>query len=295
MHINPIISALIAVVLWSSLPILSIYSAGVPIFLKIALSLATSSAGYMIFCYFRFKDKFLSKIKLPISYIAFYAIMLFANNTTFLISLIGEGKVENYVIMNAWPIVSLFMAAIIWQQKLTKMDYIGSALGIAGVLFMALKDSKSGSIESEGMVSFGVIISVINCLIWSLFSSYSKKFSKISVEFIGVPLGIIAVFSLVLHVLFEANYIISNVEIAALLFLGAGPWGVAYALWANALNKSSNPASMMQYGFLAPALGLTWMIVSGFAQFSLSALIAFVCIVAGSIISSMGVKGVGNI
>lgn len=279
----PAIAGLTAITLWSLLPALSLYSNDIPPFLKIGLALIFSSIGYITYWAFKYKGNVIQHINLPRSYVVFCVLGLFGNNLSFVESMYMGGGVEGYITMNAWPICTLLLTALFWKEKLTRLDYIGSALGICGVLLIGMKNETSSIIPAP---NHGLLLAILNCLIWSIFSTFNRRFGHIASDAIGVPLFIIAILSLLCHFAFEETVIPSTKELLTIAFLGLGPWGLSYALWGFALSRTDNVKSLFNYGFLGPALGLTWMVTLGYANFSTKILIAFLCIITGSFLSS---------
>ncbi len=275
-------SAILALIFWAFLPILSLNTTNIPPFLKVGLATLFSSIGYFIYWVIKYNGKVLPRVTLPIKYMILCVVGLLGNNITFVYSMELGGGAVPYVIMNAWPICALLLNSFIFKQRLSFVDYIGSLFGIAGVLLLAFQD------EEEGLVDqVAVLIAILNCFIWSIFSVLNKKFTKMPSDGIGAPLFIISIICLCIHLTLEPRIELSNKDFIFLLMLGLGPWGIAYSLWNFAVRHSNNLSSLTHLGFLAPALGLTMMVFMDYADFSITMFPAFLCIIGGCVLTSV--------
>lgn len=278
-------SAILALLFWAFLPILALNTTNVPPFLKVGLAMLFSSLGHLIYWAIKYRGNVLPRLILPINYITLCVVGILGNNITFVYSMELGGGAVPYVIMNAWPICALLLNSLIFKQSLSFIDYIGSIFGIMGVILLASQDQEDGFVDQ-----IAVLIAILNCFIWSIFSVLNKKFTKMPSDGIGMPLFIISIISLYLHFAFEPRIELTNKDVIFLLALGLGPWGIAYSLWNFAVRHADNLSSLTHLGFLAPALGLSMMVFMDYAEFSITMLPAFLCIIGGCILTSVSKK-----
>ena len=273
---------LIAVIFWSTLPIVSIYTKGIPPFLCLSIAYFFAFIVHMIYWKYKYGSITL-KFKQPLNYVLTYVIGIFSSNATFLIAMQHGDPVLSYLVSNLWPIFALFFAAFLFKEKLSNLHYIGAVIGFIGVIFISAKD---GGMSMKGEVLFGFMMGFLNSVIWSFVSVINRKFSDIPADSVGLPLGIISILAFITHIFVEESTVISTQHLLAIMYLGIAPWGAAYTIWGYAV-RFGDVKAVMLFGYLMPLLGVVWMILLGKAEFNMNVLISMILILVGASLGSI--------
>lgn len=279
---NATLMGLVAVLFWSTLPIVSIYTKGIPPVLCLAIAYFFAFITHVV--YWKYKYGSISiKFKQPLSYVLTYVIGIFSSNATFLIAMQHGDPVLSYLVSNLWPIFALFFAAFLFKEKLNTLHYIGAIVGFIGVLFISIK---GGGFNMQGDVYFGFMMGLLNSIIWSFVSVINRKFANVPADSVGLPLGIISILAFSTHLLFEPSVIISRDHLLAIMYLGMAPWGAAYTIWGYAVRFGDIKAVML-FGYLMPLLGVVWMILLGKTEFDMNVFISMILILGGASLGSL--------
>ncbi len=279
---NATLLGLVAIIFWSTLPVVSIYTKGIPPFLSLSIAYFFAFISHMVYWKIKY-GAMVNKFKQPPSYVLTYVVGIFSSNATFLIAMQTGDPVISYLASNLWPIFALFFAAILFKEKLTTLHYVGAVVGFIGVMFISLTD---GGFNMEKTKLFGLMMGLLNAVIWSFVSVINRKFSNVAADSIGLPLGIISIIAFVTHLIFEQPASISLNQLFGIIYLGIAPWGLAYTIWGHAV-RFGDMKSIMLFGYLMPLLGVVWMVLLGEAEYNINILISMILILGGASLGSI--------
>lgn len=286
----PTIAALSAIFMWTFLPLLSIYTKDIPPFLRTGLGLFFSTISYLIYWSIKYKGTFISRLRAPLNYLIFSILGIWGTNITFLAAM-SYNSIEPYIILSAWPIIALFLTSLIWKEKIKKIHYIGSLLGISGVIIISATGYTTSTYDGR---IFSILLALLNGTIWAGYSVLNKKFSNVHYDLIGIPLFIIACLSMICHALLEQSAELTTNNLCALAFLGIGPWGLSHVLWGYAM-RHGDIKTLFNYGYLVPVLGVAWTILSGYTTISIPLIISLLLVVMGSILGAINYRWIVNL
>ena len=272
-------SGFIAICLWSTIPIVSLVIEGVSNFLSLGIAYLTAFLMFVIYWVVKYKGSILKNIKKqPPGYIALNFLATLPAHITFVYAIQLGNPIDCYIIINAWPIFALFLSAYLWKEKLTKLDLIGAALGLAGVIMMGMRDA--GALADNA--TLGVLFACVNVVIWSFFSVYIRKYENTSSDFIGLSFGMGAALALFLYWLIPSQEMqVTNSQYLAMLYFGLLPCGLACFIW-NAAMKKGNMNMLILLGYNMPLLGVIWLCALGYSQFDYKIGLAMFLIIVGS-------------
>lgn len=189
-----------------------------------------------------------------------------------------EACILNYL----WPIMLVVFSCILLKEKLTVMKAVAMLCSFFGIVILSLG---GGSHPSVGVV-FGMIACILAAVCYGLFSVLNKKANfdqNISMMFIWLTTAICAAgFGLCT----ETWIPIQGTQWLGILWLGVIVDGLAYLLWALALNNSKNTAVIANLAYLTPFLSL--IISAVFLKETLQprALIALIFIIGGVLLQN---------
>lgn len=276
------IMGFIAIVLWSTLPIASLYNAHLPPFLTIGIAYLASAALH--FCYWRYKygSFFTPFQQINYKYIIVSVLGIFGSNSTFLLAMKNGDPVISYLTLNLWPIVALFMGAAIYKESISKSHYLGLILGTLGVISIAFNNDGASVADPKLL---GIFFALLNAFIWSIFSILTRQFQNIPANYIGFPLFICSILAFITHYMTEVTPVISMYDLGIVMYMGLMPWGIAYTMWGLAL-RFGDMKKLIVLSYFAPVLGLLWLVLSGKTEFTIPILISMILIIAASLVTT---------
>lgn len=157
-----------------------------------------------------------------------------------------EANLINYL----WPMLLVLMTPLFFKEsKLTIFHLLGAGLALVGcVLLMQGKESGEGQ-----SATLGYVCAVAAAFAWPLFSLTKKKLpSTPTITIAGVCL-VAALLCWPTHYLFEDPVSLRTGDWYLLVWLGLGPFGLAFYLWDMAL-REGDPRIVGALSYLTPVL-----------------------------------------
>ncbi|MDP9127577.1 MAG: EamA family transporter [Pseudomonadota bacterium] len=192
---------------------------------------------------------------------------------------IVEANLLNYL----WPLLIVFLSALLDGRRLTAKIYVGALLCFVGAVCIGL--SKNG-----GQFSFqlGHILAVAGAVIWALYSVLTRRLPSSSRQTIGAMHLIAACLFYALHTLIETPVQLASlswwncagvVEIGLAISLG-------YSLWDKAMTHGHRE-NIAVAAYYTPLLSTLWLIVFSGAPMNFYVWLAAVFILSGSWLARM--------
>ncbi len=284
MKLSPRITALIAVLLWSSGALFVLTLDRLPTFLLLAFS---SSIGLVLTATFLTATK---RWKLLMPHQRF----ILPTSSLIIITQLG------YVLAFRWaPAAQVDLLYYLWPSALILLTssfssphttYLVVASG-AGGIFLAF----GPGLTEQGHL-FGYIATITSALSWIVYSLIVRK-HKLPLDLLCINLGLGAPVYWTLHFLMEEPSIAITLHEGALLFLyGGGVCTTSYLCWGHAVTFGSvSEASALSY--LIPVLSMSGLASFGYIEFTphiamatVLVLIAAAIPMISSRISQLGLK-----
>ena len=189
-----------------------------------------------------------------------------------------EACILNYL----WPIMLVVFSCILLKEKLTVMKAIAMLCSFFGIVILSL----GGGSTPSASTLFGMIACILAAVCYGLFSVLNKKADydqNISMMYIWLTT---AVFAAAFGLCTETWIPIRGVQWLGILWLGVIVDGLAYLLWALALNGSKNTAVIANSAYLTPFLSLIVSAVFLKENLQPKALLALVFIIGGVLLQN---------
>ncbi len=189
-----------------------------------------------------------------------------------------EACILNYL----WPIMLVVFSCILLKEKLTVMKAVAMLCSFFGIVVLSLG---GGSAPSTGAV-FGMLSCILAAVCYGLFSILNKKANydqNVSMMFIWLTTAICAA---VFGLCTEKWIPIHGSQWLGILWLGVIVDGLAYLLWALALNSSKNTAVIANLAYLTPFLSLIVSAVFLKETLQPKALLALIFIIGGVLLQN---------
>jgi drug/metabolite transporter (DMT)-like permease len=272
------VSALTAILIWSSLAILGSQLTNVPSFLQVGVALLVSG----LLSSPRYKEW-----RLPVRTwlmgvggIFGYHFLIF---TSFKHAPVVEANLLNYL----WPLLIVALSPVVLPDHPLKPQHVlGALTGFIGAGLIVT----GGKLNPNPAYFKGYLIAACAALSWALYSLLTKRVQRF-------PTSAVGGFCLVSGLLSTSLYIVGSVgsgiiynpttkEWLSILLLGLGPMGTSFFLWDKAL-KDGDPRIVGALSYLTPTLSTIWLVLLGGEVLTLVSRLAMLLLVAGSLIGSL--------
>jgi len=280
---NPVILALAAILLWSTVGSafsLSLRHLNPAQLLLLANITAVLFLGITILI--RNKSTFLTS--LSAKSLTYSAIMGFLNPFAYYLVLLKaysmlpaqEAVALNYI----WPVVLVLLSIPILKQKITALSIVSMLISFAGTVVIATK-GKPWSMEFANPE--GTFLALASSIFWALYWLMNMKDKRDSINklFLNFSFGLLYI---VIFASVTGNLIIPSIAGAlGAVYIGLFEMGVTFVIWLTALKYAQNTAKVSNLVFLSPFLSL--MFISIFVgEKILASTIVGLCLIIGGIV-----------
>ena len=189
-----------------------------------------------------------------------------------------EACILNYL----WPIMLVVFSCILLKEKMTLMKGIAMLCSFLGIVILSF-----GGTGSAGAALPGMLACIAAAVCYGLFSVLNKKADydqNIAMMVIWLTTAVCAT---VLGLLTEDWVPVRGVQWLGILWLGVVVDGLAYLLWALALNGTKNTAVIANLAYLTPFLSLAVSAVFLKEQLQPRTFLALVFIIGGILLQNI--------
>jgi len=152
-----------------------------------------------------------------------------------------------------WPLVLVFLSAIMLGQKISAKSYVALLISFAGIYFVSSQGDLLGFRHTD---ITGVILAAGSSLIWSFFWILHMKDKRDQVIRLFSNF-LFAFLYITLYLLFTKNsFVPPAMAIGAGIYAGLFEMGFTFLLWLKALHLAKNTATISNLVYLAPFLSL---------------------------------------
>lgn len=187
-----------------------------------------------------------------------------------------EAQPLNYT----WPIVLVFLSAVVLKQRVRSLDWIGLLVGFFGVIIIS---NRGDLLSLRPTDPIGVMLAVGSSLIWSTFWILNMQDRRDDVVklFMNFLFGFLFV-----SIVFLA---FSNIDwniygLIGAIYTGIFEMGITFVIWLKALNLSKATALISNLIFLSPFISLMFIHFILGEEILPSTLIGLLMIVSGILI-----------
>jgi len=210
---------------------------------------------------------------------------LFGYHFCYFTALRNAPAVEASLIAYLWPLFIVLGSALMPGERLRWYHVAGTLLGLAGTFVIV---TKGGTLSFDRTYAFGYMMAGACAFIWSAYSLLSRRFPSVPTTVVTWFCAATAVLSLACHILLEKTVWPQNtMQWLAVLGLGLMPVGAAFYTWDYGV-KHGNIQVLGAASYAAPLLSTLVLIAAGFAEPSLSIIVACLLITGGAILAAKG-------
>lgn len=272
---------LLAILLWSTLAVLTAATGKVPPFLLTALTFAIGGAVGLVAAA---AGPGLGVLRQsPLAWLHGVG-GLFGYHFLYFAALKWAPPAEAGLINYLWPLLIVLLSALLPGGGLKRVHVIGALLGFAGTVVLLLGKGGFGGIEAR--YAPGYLAAFACAFIWSSYSVASRYFARVPTHAVaGFCLATAALAGLC-HLAWEETLWPAGAgEWAAVALLGLGPVGLAFYAWDIGM-KRGDVRFLGVASYAAPVLSTLLLVATGFAAPTWSLAAACLLIVGGAFVAT---------
>lgn len=272
-----------AIVLWSSLAVLTTGTGAVPPFQLLALGFAIGGAVALLPLLRRGADG-LAGLRQPAAAFGLATAALFGYHALYFFALKSAPAVEANLLNYLWPLLIVVFAAALPGARIRRRQIAGAALGLAGAVLIVTRGECLG-LEPAHLP--GYLAALAAALTWAGYSVLNRLFADVPSAAIAGPCLATAALGAVAHLLFETTVAPTPGQWLAIAAMGAGPVGAAFWLWDRG-TKRGDIAALGILAYAAPLLSTAWLLLLGRTPPHWTHAAACALIVAGGLLGVAG-------
>jgi drug/metabolite transporter (DMT)-like permease len=275
-----------AVVLWSSLALLTTWSGTVPPFQLTAMGFAIAF-GVGLVSFARHPHQLRRALCQPWPAWLLGVSGLFGYHTLYFVALRGAPAVEASLINYLWPLLIVLLSGLLPGEQVRSRHILGALLGFGGAALLVWGNgahSAGGAIATGGH-AWGYAAAFGAAITWAGYSVLSRLMNQVPTAAVIGFCGGTAVLAAVCHRLFEVTVWPVGWEWGAIALLGLGPVGAAFFTWDYGV-KRGNLRLLGVLSYAAPLLSTLWLVLFGLADWSGTVAIACGSIIGGAWIAT---------
>lgn len=255
------LSGLFAIVLWSSLALLTTATEGLPPFEVLALGFGFAALFGFVRTALGGRDGW-RVLRQPWSALALATAALFGYHALYFIALKRAPAVEANLLNYLWPLLIVAFAGFLPGVRVRGMQIAGTLLGLVGAVVLVTRGS---GIDIQPQYLPGYLAALSAAVVWAAYSVLNRRHAQVPSEAIIVACALVAVFGLLAHLGFERTVAPSLTQWLVLAAMGIGPVGAAFLLWDHG-TKHGDIAVLGSLSYLAPLLSTLLLVAAGRAE-----------------------------
>jgi len=234
-----------ALLMWSTLAVMTAWTGKVPPFQLVAMSFAMGSIIAVINWTVR-RQAVLPRLKQPLGAWALGVAGLFGYHFFYFLALRLAPPLEANLLNYLWPLLIVLFSALLPGERLRPRHVAGALAGMGGAVLLITK-SGSASFDPRYLAGYGA--AALCGVIWSAYSVLNRRYKNVPSDAVGGFCAATAVLALLCHLAFEQTVWPEGWQWLAVLVLGTGPVGAAFFVWDHGCKHGNIRAlGAMAYG-----------------------------------------------
>jgi drug/metabolite transporter (DMT)-like permease len=275
----------LAVVLWSTLALLTVLAAGVPPLQLVAMTFAI--AGTVGIAARALRSGSGTRHSVPVGAWALGVAGLFGYHAFYFAALALAPAVEANLINYLWPLLIVLFAGLLPGQRLGARHLVGAALGLGGC---ALAIGGGAGFDAAHLPGYACALGA--ALAWSGYSVLNRRFGEVPSDAVAGFCLVTALLAAVVHLAFETTRWPEGGAWLAVLALGLGPVGLAFFVWDHGV-KHGDLRLLGVLAYFAPVFSTLWLVLAGRAEGGIALWVGCVLVVAGALVAT-GLRTAGR-
>ncbi len=266
-----------AILLWSFLAPLSRAAARAPAFQLVAFSFAVSALFGLGWLWVRGS---LRQLRQP-GVVWLHGVGgLFGFHALYFASLAMAPAAEANLINYTWPLLIVLLSAVGLGMRLERRHWLGLGLALTGCAALL---SRGAAFPAGALAGYG--LAACSACVWAGYSVLARRFGSVPVGAVAGFCGGTAALAGATQALLGGFVALSRGEWLAVLAMGLGPVGAAFALWDLGM-KRGDPRLLGTFAFAIPVLSTALLAAGGWTAFTGTTVLAAVLVAAGGLVAS---------
>ena len=255
------LSGLLAILLWSSLALLTTATEGLPPFQVLAIGFGFAALFGFIRTVFR-GHRGWHELRQPWTALALTTVALFGYHALYFIALKRAPAVEANLLNYLWPLLIVVFAGFLPGVRIRPLQWIGTGLGLAAAILL-VSGGQRLAVSASHLP--GYLAAITAAVVWAAYSVLNRRHAQVPSAAITVACVGVAVLGALAHLAIETTVAPTPLQWSALLLMGIGPTGAAFWLWDTG-TKRGDIALLGSLSYLAPLLSTALLVLSGRVQ-----------------------------
>ena len=276
-----------AILMWSTLALLTALSGTIPPFQLVAMSFAVGFVVGTAASAARGKDV-IGVLRQPWPVWLLGIAGLFGYHFFYFLAfrLAPDAAVEVNLLNYLWPLLIVLFSALLPGERLKRGHVLGALCGLAGTVLIVTGRGRGVSLEAGALPGY---LSAVTCAVaWAAYSVLSRRFGNVPTEAVGGFCLATAVLAGLCHLLFETTVIPTGGEWLAVIAMGIGPVGAAFFVWDHGV-KRGDIRALGVLSYATPLTSTFLLILFGQATGGWTVWAACALIVGGAVLASRDV------
>jgi drug/metabolite transporter (DMT)-like permease len=255
------LAGLLAIVLWSSLALLTVGTDGLPPFQVLAIAFAIAAVTGLLRAARRGRAGW-QALRQPAAALALSTTALFGYHALYFIALKRAPAVEANLLNYLWPLLIVVFAGFLAGVRIGPLQWIGTLLGLAAAVLLVTGGQR---LSADASHLPGYLAAIGAAVTWAAYSVLNRRHAQVPSAAITVACLAVAGLGALVHLMFERSVAPTAAQWAVLLLMGIGPTGAAFWLWDRG-TKRGDIALLGSLSYLAPLLSTLLLVWAGRAQ-----------------------------
>lgn len=269
-----------AILLWSSLALLALFTADLPPFQVLATGFAIGGGLGVAVLALRGRGA-LARMRQPLPAFALAVVALFGYHALYFIAFRHAPAVEVNLVNYLWPLLIVVLAALLPGARPRAGQFAGTAVALLGVVVML---TRGEGLAPDPAHRAGYLAALGAALTWAAYSVLNRRFRNVPSAAMAGSCVVVAVLATLVHLNIEATRAPSAAQWVALVLMGAGPVGAAFWLWDSG-TKHGNLALLGTLSYAAPLLSTLFLLLGGRVEPHWTQALALALLLAGAWLS----------
>lgn len=268
------LAGLVAILLWSSLALLTVLTSDLPPFEVLAITFALGALSSRLVA----GRATASSGRVSLRVLALSVSALFGYHALYFISFRHAPAIEVNLINYLWPLLIVVFAAFAPDTRPSARQMLGCLLGLVGVVIMLGR----GELPSFGALTWnGHACAFAAALTWAAYSVLNRRIGGGADARIDRACLLVALLAAGVHLGFESSVMPSVAQAVTLLVMGLGPVGIAFGLWDRG-TREGDLGVLGTLSYAAPVLSTLLLLASGRVDPHWSQALAVVMLLVGA-------------
>lgn len=269
-----------AIVLWSSLALLTVATGPLPPFQVLAIGFGIAGVAGTLLTALRGRAGW-RDWRVPPKALALTIAGLFGYHAMYFFSLKRAPAVEANLINYLWPLLIVLFSALLPGMRLRAGNILGALLGFSAAALL-IAGGVSATADSGALAGYAAAF--LAAVTWAGYSVLNRRFADVPGSAIVPACLVVALLGALAHLCFERTAMPSAGQWIALAIMGLGPVGIAFRLWDRG-TRHGDLALLGSLSYLAPLLSTLLLVAAGRAEPRWTQAVAVVLLTAGAWLS----------